>query len=83
MTKGAAQVVGLRLAPIVGQLDHRVVALVAVTDKGEGELPARVISFAQQLHSEQIGIKLQRRVKIADPDHRVQEPKLVGVGSRL
>jgi hypothetical protein len=54
MTEGAAQVVGFGLVPVMGQLDHSIAALVAVTDKGEGKLPAGIIAFAQQLHPEKV-----------------------------
>ena len=47
VTKGGTQIIRLGLVPVMGQLDHRVAALVAVTDKGEGKLPARIITFAQ------------------------------------
>ena len=57
MTKGTAQVIGLGLTPVMGQLDHGIAALVAVTDKGEGKLPGRIIAFAQQPHPKQVGIK--------------------------
>ena len=42
-----------------------------------------VIAFAQQLHTEQLGIEIQRGVEIAHPDHRMQKSELVGAGDRL
>src|SRR5436190_5517644 len=38
MAEAAAERIGLGLLPIVGQLDDRAVVLVAIADKGEGEL---------------------------------------------
>src|ERR1700730_9285975 len=83
VAKGAAQRVGFGLIPVVGQLDHGIVGLVAISDKGESELAGRVIAFAQQLHTEQLGIEIQRGVEIAHPDHRMQKSELVGAGDRL
>src|SRR5207302_9078261 len=45
MTKGAAEIVGLGLFPVVGQLDHRRIGLLAVADKGKGELAGRVVTL--------------------------------------
>ena len=78
MTEGAAQTIGARPGPSYELARSPYWALVAVTDKGEGKLPGRIIAFAQQLHPKQVGIESQQRVEIADPDHRVQEAELVG-----
>ena len=59
MAEGGAQRIRLFLVPIVGQLDDRAVGLIAVADKGQGELAGRVIALAQQLHAEQLGIETQ------------------------
>src|SRR5439155_12284130 len=49
MAEGAAEAIRLFLAPIMGQLDDRAVGLLAIADKGEGELAGRVVALAQQL----------------------------------
>ena len=73
MAEGAAQRIGLRLIPVMGQLDHRRIGFVAIADKRQGELAGRVIALAQQLHAEQLGVEMQRFVEVLDPEHRVQQ----------
>ncbi len=60
--------------PVPGELDHRVLRLVAVSDERERESPVRVFVAAQQIHPEHLGIKGERTVEVADPYHRVQDP---------
>jgi len=50
MAKRAAQIIRLGLIPVMGQFDHRIVVLVAVADKSQGELAGRIVAFSQQLH---------------------------------
>src|SRR5262249_19604377 len=53
------------------------------SDKSQSELSGRIIAFAQHLHPEQVGVKIQRGVEIAHSDHRVQQSELLGVRYRL
>ena len=60
-------------APVVGQLDHTVMRLVAVTDEGQGELAVRIILAAQQGHAQHLGVEGDGFVQIADTQHGMQQ----------
>src|SRR5690349_17155913 len=72
MPIGIAEIV-LRGPPIPGELDNRCLGLTAVTDKREGELAAREILLAEQLHPELVAVELERFVEVVHPQHRVQK----------
>src|SRR5260370_29043587 len=78
MAETGAEFVGLLLAPVVGQLDGAVLALVAVADKGQGVLAGRHVALAQQLHAHRPGIEGERLVEILHADHRVQHAVVGG-----
>src|SRR3569623_1902894 len=71
MHKSVAELV-LVHAPVVGELDHRLLALVSVADEGERELAVGIILATQQLHAEHVGVERERAVELADPQHGVQ-----------
>ena len=50
MPESVAQIVKMSV-PIIRQFHDRVIAFVAVTDKGQGELAGRIFAFAQQFHT--------------------------------
>jgi len=56
MAEGRAQVVFVR-AVVIGQLDDRVVGLLAVADESQGVLAGRHVALAQQLHAKQAGVE--------------------------
>lgn len=60
-------------APVVGQLDHAVVRLVAVADEGQGELAFRIILAAQQGHAQHLGIEGDGFFHVADAQHGMQQ----------
>src|SRR5260370_33448775 len=78
MAETGAEFVGLLLAPVVGQLDGAVLALVAVADEGQGVLAGRHVALAQQLHAHRPGIEGERLVEILHADHRVQHAVVGG-----
>src|SRR3569623_466851 len=71
MPKGVAELV-LVHAPVVGELDHRLLALVAVADEGERALAVGIILAAQPVPADHCGGDRARAVEIADPEHGVQ-----------
>src|SRR5205814_8640294 len=79
MAEAAAEGIGLRLLPIMGQLDDGAVVLIAIADKGQGEFAGRIVALAQQLHAELLGVEMQRLIEILDAKHRVQK---AGSGDR-
>src|SRR5262249_7018085 len=66
MAEAAADGIGLLLAPIMGQLDHRIVVLVAIADEGQRELAAGIVLAPQQLHAEVAGIEIDRFLQVED-----------------
>jgi hypothetical protein len=56
----------------VRELEHSVLAFIAIPDEREREAPVRVILPAQHAHSQNIGVKLDRALQVADSQHRVQ-----------
>jgi hypothetical protein len=58
--------------PVMGELNHRVVSLVAVTNKSQGETAFWVVGAAQQAHTQHFGVKTQRGIQIANAQHGVQ-----------
>src|SRR5260370_3921424 len=78
MAETGAEFVGLLLAPVVGQLDGAVLALVAVADEGQGVLAGWNVALAQQLHAHRPGIEGERLVEILHADHRVQHAVVGG-----
>src|SRR5947199_111716 len=63
--------VALRV-PVVRELAHRVVALVAVADEGEREAAARVVRAAEQPHAEHVAVEAERALEVPDPEHGVE-----------
>ena len=71
MAVGRAQFV-LAHPPVVGQLDHRIIFLVTVTDEGQGVLVLAVLALAQQRHAEYAGVEVDGALQIADTQHGMQ-----------
>jgi len=72
MPESVSQIVKMSV-PIIRQFHDRVIAFVAVTDKGQGELAGRLFAFAQQFHTQDITIKLDRFIQIIDSDHLMEK----------
>src|SRR5262249_6380108 len=62
MAEPGAELVGRRLVPIVGELDHGVGVLRAIADEGVRELAFRIVGLAQQAHSQLIAIEAKRAI---------------------
>src|SRR5207237_4788618 len=58
VAEAVAEIVGLRV-PVVGELDHRLLALVAVAHEGERELAVGIVLAPQQLHAEHSGVEAE------------------------
>jgi hypothetical protein len=58
-------------SPVVGQFESGVLRLVSIPEECEGELPFWKIFPAQQFHSENDRIKMDRRFEVADTEHSV------------
>jgi len=65
------QVVALS-APVVGKLQDRLVAFVAVADERQRELAIRIVLLAQQAHAEHVSVEVDRALQISDPKHGVK-----------
>ena len=76
MTVASAEVVVIGF-PVVGELDHRMGVLVAVTDEGEGEAARGIVLAAQQPHAENVAVKSQRLLQVAHPEHGVEHAHVV------
>ena len=72
MAEGRTQLVVIGV-PIVGELQDRRVALIAIADEGQGVAVLGVVTTAQQPHPQQLGVKGNRAFQIADAQHGVQE----------
>ena len=72
MAEAVAEVVGFRV-PVVRELDHRLLALVAISHEGEREAAVGIVLAPQELHPEDVGIEADRSLEIADADHRVKD----------
>ena len=57
MTVGRTQLV-FSCVPVVRQFNHRILALIAIADEGEGEATAGVVLAAQQLHTQNLAVEL-------------------------
>jgi len=75
VTVGVAGLV-LFHAPVVRQFEHGRFRFIAVADKGEGEFPVRIVITAEQPHAENPGVKAQRPIQIADPQHGMKNSHL-------
>lgn len=62
--------------PVVRQLEHRVLTLIAVTHKRQGETARGVLLTTQKTHSQHLGVEAQRALQIPYPEHGVQHAHL-------
>ncbi len=58
--------------PIVRQFDRRLFRFRPVTDERQRESAVRVVLPAQHMHTEHVGVELERSLEIADPEHGVE-----------
>jgi hypothetical protein len=72
VSEGGAEVVAVD-AGVVGQLQHRAVALVAVADEGKRILLLRTIGRAQQSHAHDAGVEVDRALQVTDAQHGVED----------
>ena len=72
MTVGVSTLV-FAATPVVGELDHAVIGLTAVAQKGERELAVRVVLAAQHVHTENLGVEAQGAIQVAHAQHGVQK----------
>jgi len=56
---------------VVGELVHRVLALVAVAHEGQRVLLLGPVGRAQQVHAQRPHVEVDRSLKVSDPKHRV------------
>jgi F-type H+-transporting ATPase subunit gamma len=61
VAEGVAEVVFMGL-PIVSEFNDGVVGFVAVADEGQGKFAGWIVSFAQQLHAQNVTIELDRLI---------------------
>ena len=67
------------LVPVVGQLQHRILRLGAVPEKGEGELTIGVVILPKQLHAKNFRVELDGPIKVAYPYHGVEKSHRGGI----
>src|SRR5436190_378143 len=67
------------MVPIVCQLDRAAVIIVAEVDEDDREASLLEIDSAQYFHAELAAVKVERLIEIAHTDHRVKNPRPVGV----
>src|SRR5450830_644689 len=71
MAISRAQVVAAG-AVVIGQFQFRVVRVRTITNESQGVLVFRIVAGAQQLHAQHFGVKIDRTLQVADPQHGVQ-----------
>src|SRR5262249_9561571 len=79
LPEAGAELVGLLLIPVVGQLDYGMLLFVAIADESQRVLAFRDLTLAQHLHAHRTGVEGQRLVEVLHPNHRV-EHAVVGIG---
>src|SRR5260221_4679685 len=78
--KGGAGIIGLLAIPVMRQLDHRRILLVAIADEGDGIAPGLVVAAPAQRHTEMLGVEIDRFLEIEHADHGVQHARLANHG---
>ena len=71
VTKRTAHVVTVHTV-VVGQLNLRMLGVVAVADERQRVFVLQVFRRAQQLHAQNGGVKIDRALQIANADHGVK-----------
>ena len=76
MSPGISLIVGFLLIPVVSHLDRGAFVLPLVADKSIGKSTIGILGLAQNFHSQDPGIKIQRFFLIEHSDHGVIQAKI-------
>ena len=59
--------------PVVGQFEFGLGRIAFVTEKSQAVLVVRVFGPAQQLHTQHLGVKINRALEVANAQHSVKK----------